>query len=781
MIQSIIRDTWDWLSAMKPRVLRFPGGASSRWMHLMNYDTDNDDEEDVFPTGYGYDIDEIIRFYDVTNGFKLADEPLLIDPPTISEIKTNLGDDGECDGCEDWMLTDYVSDLETLYSKWDGQDDIPIAQPQQYIDQFIDLIEYISDNEYTPEVIVDLNVISESASQCRRIVEYLRTAGVNVIGVEMGNETNLQWAKDIMGWYEFDDYWRFINGDDEDDTEYFSEEFADWVDNFYTYVFNSTMQTDHNFIAEFKADPEFECKVGIPAANLKDLPHADPPVYYALKTEAEYSEDWNDDLVTHYNDHFTISGDNYYKFDAVVLHPYYNPDNNWDSIALNNYCEDYYPNSGFPSCTHTLCEFPPSVSLWKYDTYDERLRAPFEAILGISSPNQFGNFKQFIKSRYLESYDQQNIDLRFHLKNKAYQKELWTTEWNLKDKNTSEGMNDFKQQLHSSYCNSFPHGLLIQEWFLKDIKTNYDTDYRQNFHTYSTFHAWGGGAPASMLFQADKGDRVNHLDDNGDPDPITGTGSNIWLKRTLYYTYIMLSEISKRNLQYLPSTYTMYATNPNIQPTVFFDDPENTLYIYYSNMKDETQSYALSLGDIDDLFPGATAVGFGSADIYNIDALRPYSNSGKSTLFDINTCYNDVDFLHPWEIQGITGPTTNDPECTGLPGGAICITVPANSFGYITVPVYSSPREGVVLTDEQIKIYPNPTACSFKILCDLPEIMINEFEVNILDLNGLRIKNVNTGQNESIDITNIPSGIYFVSISNKQKSFNITKKLIKIE
>jgi len=775
--------TWQWLSDLKPQVLRFPGGASSRWMHLLPYDSDN--EDDIFSTGYGYEIDEIIRFYDVTNGNKLTDE---VDDITIENIKEDLEDPDDviqytCDECFKWMdFNQYQTDFQNLYKRWAEQDEIPASQPQLYIDQFIDLIEYIQfHQEYTVDVLVDLNVVSESASQCLRIVEYLRDAGVNVVGVEMGNETNLNWAHEIMGFDIFDDYWKYINGHGDGIAEDYFDYYTEWVDEFYSYVFNATMQEDHNYIDVFKNTPGFECKVGIPAANLEDQPDATPPIYYALKTGFAYSTNWNQALATHYTDHLTIGGETIYLFDAVILHPYYNPGNNWENIALDNFATDYYPNSGFPYYNHEPCEFPPSVSLWQYGDYDERLRKPFEGILGTSTPNQFGNFKQFIKSRYMESYNQQNIDLKFFWKNKPYKKELWTTEWNLKDKKDGPDVSDFDQLLFSSYCNSFPHGLLIHEWFLKDLKTNYDPAFRQNFHTYSTFHAWGGGAPSAMLYHADKGDRTYHLDENGDPDPLPLTGPNIWLRRTLYYTFQLLSEISSQNLKYMPSTFSMDAHNPNIQPTVFFDESDNTLHIYYSNMKDETQSYVLNLGHLIDLFPGATIIGYGAANISNIDAVRPYSNSGKSSLYTINTCYNDIGFFHPFEIQGITGPTLNDPECYGLTGGAICVTVPANSYGYFSVPIYSTSKEGVTLNDNQLTLFPNPSAKSFRLECDLPEIIINEFHIEILDLNGKSISNSVVAQNEDIDISQLPSGIYMIAITNKEHSFSIIKKRIKIE
>ena len=778
-------NTWNWLADLKPRVLRFPGGASSKFMHLLPYDTNNDGINDISPTGYGYDIFELIKFYDAANG-AVEEYEGVVPPLTIYDIVSNLEDDEVCDDCDLWMNIDDIETLEKTAKKYFEQDDIPVSQPQRYIDQFIALINHIQlAGGYTVDVILDLNILTESASQCKFIVEYLRDATlngvthVNVVGVEMGNECGLNWGRELMGWNKFDDYWKYINGYTIDDVASLSPAYSDWMIANYYYLFNLNMQVDHNYIAKFKSDPSFECKVGIPAANLQDDANADPPVFYALRTDIPgYSEDWNVALVSHYGDHFLINGVKYSKFDAVVLHPYYNPQNNWEAIVLNNYCNDYYPNTGFPDCTHDfICSIPPASSLWQYGTYDERLKAPFEAILGTSTPNQFGNFKQFIKTRYDESYDKQNQDLKFYLsKNNQNKKDLWVTEWNLKDKNEDPDLTAFDQLLHSSFCNSFPHGLLIHEWFLKDLKLNYNPDYRRNFRTYSTFHAWGGGAPSSMLYHADKADRANYL-----ISPLPLTGPNTWLRRTLYYTFDMLSEINRQDLQYLPSTYSMYGSNPNIQPTVFFDETNNLLYIYYSNMKDETQSYKVTLGHLSALFPEATAIGFGAVDIYNIDAQRPYSNSGKSSLFDINTCYNDEDNLHPFEIQGVTGPTPNDPECAGLTGGAICVTVPANSFGYFTIPVYTSTREALVLHDDQLFIYPNPASQAFLLECTLPTEILNDFILDLYNLNGEHKMTVYTQQHVPISIANLPSGVYMVAISNNQKSFTITKKFVKIE
>lgn len=781
-------NAWNWMADLKPTVLRFPGGASSRWMHLLPY------KDEIAPfgvldpiKGYGYDIKEIIRYFDVTDEQVDTDEVGYID-----SILVDLEDNGICNDCNEWMNSlEYTDEFINIYEKYlEQENNIPATQQQQYIDQFIALIDYIQDREeYTVDVIVDLNVISESATQCKKIIDYLQNPApkidggngvttVHVAGVEMGNECNLKWGTDIMGFYAFDDYWNLINGTGKDDDPIgdLTPEFENWLDEFSTYVFNEEYYDDHNFINTFKSEPSFLMKVGIPAANLKNTATTN----YAFRIAEDLSSTWNEDLVTHYHDSIIISGQPRYLFDAVILHTYYDAKSNWDTLATSNLCDSIYPNSGLPTCITDTCDSWPD-DRWQFSINDTRLNTAYMAVIGLGS-NGFGNFKQFIRTRYAESYDQQKIDLLF-AGTQAWKKELWTTEWNLKEKNTAYLEGSMKQNILSSFCNSFEHGWLLQEWFLNNIKQNYAAGYRQGFHTYSTFHAYGGGSFYAMLLQSDNADRINHLDSLGMPDTLDAPPStqNLFLKKTVYYTYAMLSEIQKKNLKYLQCNFTAYAHNPNVQPTVFIDKPNKKLYIYYSNMKQETQSYEVKRGYLLGLYPGSTAFAYGTALIYNIDALQLYSNSGNSYLYKMNSCYNTTTQLHPFEIQGISGPVTNEPECTDLADGAICVTVPANSFGYIEIPFYVSPREGLILTDEQVELFPNPTANTFRITCTIPEALINTFNISIFDLQGKLIKQTTTSQNTDIDISNLPADIYAIQISNREQSFTITKKLIKTE
>jgi len=781
-------DSWRWMADLKPKVLRFPGGASSRWMHLLPYQ----DVEAPFDTldpikGYGYDIRELIRYFDVTDGEIDADNP-----DSVVSILLDMADT-VCDHCDVWMNhLKYADDFENWYSKWlEQENNIPAHQQQQYIDQFIALIDSIQQwEDYTVDVIVDLNVISESASDCRRIIDYLQNpapkeeggngvTSVNVVGVEMGNECNLGWGTDIMGFHDFDDYWYLINGKGEADSAggYFTDEYNTWLDELSEYVFSAEYYDDHDFISAFKADPDLEMKVGIPAANLKNT----DSIHYAFKMMEDLSTDWNETLVTHYTDSIVVSGETRYLFDAVILHTYYDAKSNWDTLATGNLCHSLYPNSGMRDCTpSTNCSNWDSIR-WQFDSVDARLITAYKAVLGYGS-NGFGNFKQFIRTRYEESYDKQRDDLLFY-GNQSWKKELWTTEWNLKDKNTDYQQSSMEQYILSSFCNSFEHGWLILEWFLNNIKQNYAAGYRKDFHTYSTFHGYGGGAFYAMLLQSDDADRDKHLDALGEPDSLSDPPSdqNLFLRRTVYHTLSMLSEIQKRKLKYVPSNFTAFTHNPNIQPSVFIDKTNKKLYIYYSNMKDETQSYVLKKGYLPAMYPGSTAFAYGEALIYSIDPLQLYSNSGNSYLYKMHICYNSTDRQHPFEIQGVTGPNINDPECTDLPGGAICITVAANSFGYIEVPFYITPKEGFLLTDDQIDIYPNPASDGFRISCAIPQELFNTFDITVFDIYGRQVLHTQAEQGEDVPVGHLPSQTYMIRIGNPANNSFVTKQLVKIE
>lgn len=792
-------DAWTWLSNLQPRTLRFPGGANGKFMHLRPY-IDRDADGTLDPVfGYGYDLDEIIRYYDITNETDDPDD--IIDniqadePAYLSSIKTDLTSDGDCDYCHEWMdAVKYQKDLEGYYGKWATQDEIPfpVTDPRhEYINQFIDLVNEIETaHGYKIDVILDLNILSESAAQCKAIVKYMRdhtkngVTDVNVVGVEIGNECYLNWGADLMGFDVFGDYWNYINGGNSALT-------ADERN----YIFGDLpVKTSHNYINQFKGDIDFNCKVGIPADN----PQNTETITYMFREGAEkgypITTGWNSSLANPviYGSTITAGTETRYKFDAVILHTYYDATHNYKQIPLDNLCL-FYPSDGFPSCN--LAEGCPTGSNWQYGTYDSRLVAAYSGILGTTLAPPFGNFKTALKTRYLEYYDKQKAVLKFSPSN-PYPKELWNTEWNLKDKVNSNEISDEEQDLISIYNNSFPHGLITQELVLKNIKLNYTLGYIPSFFTYSTFHNFAGGGWTDMLCIADCADCKNHINDDGSPNPLNPalyTGDvNYYMRRTEYYVMELLSEITKNNLQYLPANFSMYFTNPNLQPTVFIDPEHENLYVYFTNMKAETQSYAVNPNHLMDLYPTAVSLGFEDATIYTIQANQPYSNSGLSTLFKIHTCYSchnlfdGLDNPHPFEIQRISDPIPNDPECSdGLPAGAMCITVPKYSIGYFKIPIHVNydpqQKTGVEDLSQFVTLYPNPTSGVFQIRSEISGLFSDaQLRVTVYSVTDKVVFETKAAENQPIDLSHLPSGLYLVAIKD-ETDLTISKQLIKIE
>ena len=78
------------------------------------------------------------------------------------------------------------------------------------------------------------------------------------------------------------------------------------------------------------------------------------------------------------------------------------------------------------------------------------------------------------------------------------------------------------------------------------------------------------------------------------------------------------------------------------------------------------------------------------------------------------------------------------------------------------------------LIADNFKIYPNPA--KGKLTINLPN-NVNEANITILDITGKQYlnKKINS-QNETIDLIDIPKGIYFVRIESENES--IVKKLI---
>jgi len=693
---------WQVLSDLRPEVLRFPAGSYSKFTHLL-HNTDSTDSK-----GYGYDLAEIIRYFDKTDGS--------MENYDVPYVLANLDDDD----LEIWMDSNRVEHFQNYVGKCLVQDSIPDSV--RYIDDFIDLIHFIEDNNagHTVKVIVCLNILSETASECKNIIEYLKDNEVTVAYAEMGNECYADIFEQAMGFSVFNDYYDYLRGEN-------------WA-GYDTAVFTDAMLADHDYLHTFKSGLFSVCKVALVAEGLGsdyDLFSPDP---YTGGSRTDYA--WNDSLYTKYSDTIVITPLGYpharKAFDAVIIHPYY-AKHSWDSCAIDNLDVSY-------ACGDT------ATDQWQYDTYDSRLADAFSEIRL--------NFKRFYRTNYKESYDAYSAQL--HFENPASTgKDLITSEWNFKDEE------DVRRRV---YTQTFMHGTIFWEWWLKNVKLNYDNDYRHGFFTYATVQNFAGGAGTDLISPANKAEReffgvdIIPFENGSDPK------REYHVKRTTLFAAMLLSEITKNNLQYLKSNIGISAHHINNNPTAFIDPDKEYIYLYYSNGLGNTQDYPLNTTTLTSLFPGATGVDLGDAIIYCVNALMPYSTAGegKNSLFDMNDCYDSIPF--PIEIIQID-TIPNEPECELSIDSTKCMSVPAVSFGFIKIPLLPQYKlaNASINQFEEITLYPNPTGND--LLCLNENCNELPLRVEIYTMQGVLCSITETAENEKIDVNLLPAGIYEVFIS----------------
>ncbi|HRF75145.1 MAG TPA: T9SS type A sorting domain-containing protein [Chitinophagales bacterium] len=722
-------DQWQWMSELAPSSLRFPGGSSSKFMHLLD------------GPGYGYDIEEIIRFYDRTDS--------VVNAPSYISIKDSIEADAGALFYLTWITAKEVDDFIGFADKWVEQN--LLDSNHLYIDDFVYMVKQIevANPGQKVDVIIDLNIMNETATRSKEIVEYLRnhdTCNVNVVYVELGNEMYFSFSETMLGIYTLEDYWTYINGGITDSLD--------------SVLIGTDVWFDHDYISTFKSSPLFTCKIGLPVENLKDPTYA---FREAASSGIRAANEWNDDLFEKRLEKVEIEGlpGHFRKsFDAYIVHPYYDT-HNWDTIALYNLDSVYE------------CESPDTIG-WRYDIHDPRLEDAFDGLAK--------NFKKFTNTRYQESWNVHRDTLGLNLSVSSGGKEIITSEYNFKE--TGGDYTIYERDKLGVFAQTFLTSAMLQEWWLKNLKINYNNSYREGFFKYATLHNFAGASHSAMLSPA-FGPELDSLNRDTIPYNISTDsleGRNYYMKRASYFTMLMLSDIPKNGLKYLQTNFTLAKNNINVQPTVFIDSEKENFYFYYSNVSADPQPYYINLTGTSGIFPPDGHVQItDTVTIYCVNALQPYSTGGrgKNTLYTINKCYNDINYNVDYNIEIDTFFTLTNSPSSGSP--FTTVEVPAYSFGYFKVPIIADypPYEKIERKEPHFLVFPNPSnqSISFSI-SGLEDATTSGLEVKITTIDG-KICYKNWCSMESpIDISYLSSGIYLIFVEMGNGRF-FKEKIIK--
>ena len=190
------------------------------------------------------------------------------------------------------------------------------------------------------------------------------------------------------------------------------------------------------------------------------------------------------------------------------------------------------------------------------------------------------------------------------------------------------------------------------------------------------------------------------------------------------------------------------------------------------------------------------------AKLYNECNAQQSYTTGPNHIIDItsNTTWNTPQtvlgkiVVHPGVTFNITGPNTiirfADSKLTGIEtnlsvmlGGQLTLTDGAQLAPIDNAICHNSTWDGVKIatnpsTENTLLIFPNPTSSNFSILYNGTDII--DANYNIVDVLGKQIKNgsITSNVSQEINTSTFSEGVYFVSLSKDNKTFQKQKLIV---
>lgn len=808
---------WEALIALAPKTIRIFSGAGGKFMHPLGSPVDPAEPEGMWNGGYGFSWEELVPFYDHTGGAEIA--------PSLSDIISDfaLENPMKCEHCKDWMDEKFVGDFEDFYNKAAAQ---PTFDPGDYgtgmeldrplyINQCIDLIGQIESANpgHVVDVIYVVNIQTQTADDVLAVIDYLRDHDVHVTGIEMGNEVYFDFHALSMGLDDFPDYWNYING----------VNFGDLED-----ILPADVYADHDYIGKLKGNAAYyDLKIGLPAQNTPncgaeyDFPVTPPGIATHELTPVItdpggdpcpcFYPDWNVKMTEYYDETVGTGAATRYAFDAIIFHTYYGPPNNtgtcsensnWRDILLTNLHTGFDPDDLekdldfelFPdpwNYVEDIAPFAPSAP-------DGNLIDAFYGITGIhhpltDSPLLPGNYKDFTRTRLDISYEEHAAQMHFTAADTdPKNKQVWVTEYNLDDKIDMPKVvimgveypaiqaenQEIVTPIVAAATNTFAHTIMMQHWFLWHLKASFDPDYRNNFLTVATTQNFlSAGSTIGLMTRSDKADqeRLHEIATCSDPEiPV------FYVRKAQYFGSLLQKPIIANDLKYLKSNISLGTLNNNTPPTLFikkdgFESTDDTVYVVYDNVTDAYQTYIIEPGTLVNDYGGAAGyeitLGSGTIEGEMLDADQLYSSAGSVAHFKFNEGYSNcavsIDNENRFEIDALESLS---PQIT-CPGsvlaefpGAVCISVPPISMGYVKIPFDVAPLRRGEMIDNYV-MYPNPANEYFSVYRkNTADTHDKILYIDVYSIFGHQLLHEESSEGERVQIGQLPSGTYIVML-----------------
>jgi hypothetical protein len=188
-------------------------------------------------------------------------------------------------------------------------------------------------------------------------------------------------------------------------------------------------------------------------------------------------------------------------------------------------------------------------------------------------------------------------------------------------------------------------------------------------------------------------------------------------------------------------------------------------------------------------------IGYGTLNFFAVDEAPPSPTNLRYTPFFFNSPefvaiawdmpnINDLSHFHV-TLKNITTGTT---EMFEVAGNQLIYEVEDLTTYHVTATTVdkagheSAPSEvleivvnfvGIVLVDKTIfKIYPNPAQDELHIVCDEGQA-IGKLQIEIYDISGKKLSSLTSHSSSltSINVSHLPSGIYFIKVGNAVQKF----------